>query len=71
MDLTARYANEQFDLGSSDNNQQLIGLGGSLEYQLNDTFKGILGVNFTRQLADIPANQYSETIISIGLQKRF
>ena len=30
-----------------------------------------LGVNFTRQLADIPANQYSETIIPAGLQKRF
>ena len=71
LNVTARYANEQFEVGLSDNNQQLIGLGGSLAYQLNDTLDGILTVNFTRQLADAPTNQFSEMVVSVGLQKQF
>ena len=71
LNVTARYANEQCDVGLSDNNQQLIGLGGSLAYQLNDTLDGILTVNFTRQLADAPTNQFSEMVVSVGLQKQF
>ena len=67
LNLTIRYANELFD----EDRQQLIGLGGSLVYQLNDTLDGIFAVNVTRQLADIPTDQFTETVLSIGLQKRF
>jgi uncharacterized protein (PEP-CTERM system associated) len=71
LNLTIRYANEQFNGPQFEDNQQLFGLGGSLVYQLNDTLDGIFAVNFTRQLADIPTDQFTETVLSIGLQKRF
>src|SRR6266404_5156419 len=67
LNLTIRYANELF----GEDRQQLIGLGGSLVYQLNDTLEGIFAVNVTRQLADIPTDQFTEAVLSIGLQKRF
>ena len=71
LNVTVRYANEQFDNGLLHDSQELIGLGGSLAYQLNDTLDGILTVNFTRQLADVPTNQFAEMVLSMGLQKRF
>jgi uncharacterized protein (PEP-CTERM system associated) len=71
LNVTVRYANEQFDNGLLNDSQELIGLGGSLAYQLNDTLDGILAVNFTRQLADVPTNQFTEMVLSMGLQKRF
>lgn len=72
IDLTVRYANENFDIpfGESDN-QQIVGVGGSFVYHLNDTVDGVLTLNYSRQFSDEPSNSFEETVLSLGLQKRF
>jgi uncharacterized protein (PEP-CTERM system associated) len=72
VSLGARYADEQFDvpMGQSDH-LQLVGVGGSLVYHLNETVDGVLTLNYTRQFSDLPGNSYEETVLSAGLQKRF
>ncbi len=72
LTLGLRYANQQFDvpMGQSDH-QQLVGVGGSFVYHLNDTLDGVLTLNYTRQYANVPASSYEETVLSVGLQKRF
>jgi uncharacterized protein (PEP-CTERM system associated) len=71
LNLTVRYVDEQFATGFSNDHQQLVGIGGSLAYQLNDALEGILALNFTRKFADVPSNEFVETVVSVGLQKRF
>jgi len=72
MNLTLRYANENFDIPfQQQNHEQLVGVGGSLVDHLNDTVDGILALNYTRQFADIPTNSFQEMVMSVGLQKRF
>jgi uncharacterized protein (PEP-CTERM system associated) len=72
VNLTVRYANENFDIPFEESdNQQIVGVGGSLVYHLNDTLDGILTLNYARQFADIPTNSFQETVLSLGLQKRF
>jgi len=74
MSLSLRYADELLDIppgqGQSDH-LQLIGGGGSFVYHLNDTVDGVLTLNYTRQFSEIPANNYGEGVMSVGLQKRF
>jgi uncharacterized protein (PEP-CTERM system associated) len=71
LSVTLRYANEDFEEPLRTNHLQLVGLGGTLVYQLNDTVDGILALNFTRQFSDNPTSEFVETVISLGLQKRF
>ncbi len=71
LNLTARYINEKFGTTPTEDKVQLFGLGGSLVYQLNDTLDGVFAVNVTRQLADIPTDEFTETVLSVGLQKQF
>jgi len=72
LNLTVRYANENFDIPFQQaDHLQLAGVGGSLLYHLNDTLDGILTLNYTRQFSDIPTNSIEETVVSVGLQKRF
>jgi uncharacterized protein (PEP-CTERM system associated) len=71
LNVTLRYLNEEFNTVQNLDHQQLIGLGGSIVYHLNDTLDGILDLNVTRQFADIPNNNFLESVISVGLQKHF
>lgn len=72
MNLTLRYANENFDTPfQPQDHEQVVGVGGSLVYHLNDTVDGILTLNYARQFADIPTNSFQEMVMSVGLQKRF
>ena len=71
MSLAARYSNQQFNGGLSDDHQQVFGVGGSFVYHMNESLDGVLTLNYTRQLADVSTNDFSETVISLGLQKRF
>jgi uncharacterized protein (PEP-CTERM system associated) len=72
VNLTVRYANENFDIPFQEaDHVQLAGLGGSLIYHLTDTVDGVLLLNYTRQFSDIPTNAFEETVVSLGLTKRF
>lgn len=72
LTLSLRYANQQFDIPLQESDQQqLIGAGGSLVYNLNDTLDGVLTLNYTRQFANISTNAFEETVLSVGLQKHF
>ena len=72
LSVTARYANQKFEGGTGgDDNQQIFGVGSSLVYHMNDALDGVLNIYLTRQLADNPDNEFSEAIVSVGLQKHF
>jgi uncharacterized protein (PEP-CTERM system associated) len=72
LNLTVRYANENFDIPFQETDHlQLAGVGGSLLYHLNDTLDTILTLNYTRQFSNVPTNSVEETVVSVGLQKRF
>jgi uncharacterized protein (PEP-CTERM system associated) len=71
LNLTLRYRNEKFDFSSSTEQDQAIGAGASLVYHLNETLDGVAAFDFTRQFSDVPRNEFAESVISLGLQKRF
>ena len=72
MNLTLRYSNENFDTPfQPQDHEQVVGVGGSLVYHLNDTVDGIFTLNYARQFADIPTNSFQEMVMSVGLQRRF
>lgn len=71
LNLTARYRYDSFDTLEGTDDQQLVGAAASLVYQLNETLDGVFALSFTRQFADLSANQFSEAVITIGLVKRF
>jgi uncharacterized protein (PEP-CTERM system associated) len=71
FNLTVRYRHETFDTSSERADQDLIGAGASIAQDLNETLDGVLGVNFTRQLADDSEDEFTEAVVSVGLVKRF
>jgi uncharacterized protein (PEP-CTERM system associated) len=71
LNLTLRYRDTTFDVPGAPDHQQLVGAGASLVYHMNETLDGIGAVNYTRQFADIPDNEFSELIVSFGLAKHF
>jgi uncharacterized protein (PEP-CTERM system associated) len=72
LNLTLRYANEQFDIPFQESDhQQLVGLGGSLVYRLNNMLDGVFTLNYTREFANVPTSAFEETVVSFGLQKHF
>jgi uncharacterized protein (PEP-CTERM system associated) len=71
MSLTARYRFDSFDVDDDTNDQQLVGAAASLVYHLNETLDGVFGLTFTRQFADEKDNEFIESVVSIGLTKRF
>jgi uncharacterized protein (PEP-CTERM system associated) len=71
MSLTTRYRFETFDVDDDTTDQQLVGAAASLVYHLNETLDGVLGLTFTRQFADEKDDEFIESVVSIGLTKRF
>jgi hypothetical protein len=69
--LTARYRYERFDDDSGIDHIQLLGAGATLTENLNENLDAVLAVNLTKQLADTEDDRFIETVISMGLIKRF
>jgi uncharacterized protein (PEP-CTERM system associated) len=71
LDLTARYRYETFDDESNIDHTQLIGAGATLVENLNENLDAVFAVNLTKQLADTEDDRFVETVVSMGLIKRF
>jgi uncharacterized protein (PEP-CTERM system associated) len=72
LNLTLRYRDATFDFSPGNNeHQQIVGVGTSLVYQMNESLDGIAAFNFTRQFDSVPENEFQEGVFSVGLQKRF
>ena len=69
--ITARYRHETFDDTAASEKVQLVGAGAALVENLSETLDGVLAVNFTKQFSDEPADKFTETVVSLGLIKRF
>jgi uncharacterized protein (PEP-CTERM system associated) len=71
LNVTARYRHESFDRASGTDDQDLVGAGASIVQNLNATLDGVLAVNYSRQFANKSDDKFSETVVSVGLVKRF
>lgn len=71
LNVGVRYRHEEFDTSSGSEWVQLIGGGVSLVNNLNEDLDAVLAVNFTKQFAEQPDDEFVETVVSVGLLKRF
>jgi uncharacterized protein (PEP-CTERM system associated) len=71
LNLTARYRYETFDGPFGGDHVQLVGAGAALVNNLADNLDAVIAVNFTKQFADKSDNEFVETVVSLGLIKRF
>jgi uncharacterized protein (PEP-CTERM system associated) len=71
LNATARFRYESFETRSGTEDQYLVGVGGSIVRNLNETLDAALIVNFTKQFADESDDEFTEAVVSVGLVKRF
>jgi hypothetical protein len=71
LNVSARYRYENSDTALGSDWVQLVGGGVSLVNNLNEDLDAVLGVNFTKQFAERSDDEFVETVVSIGLVKRF
>jgi uncharacterized protein (PEP-CTERM system associated) len=71
FNVTARYRHETFDSSFDREHVQLVGAGAALVNNLDETLDAVFAVNFTKQFADKSDDEFVETVVSLGLIKRF